>query len=67
MKFLTEDQKTKIKECYSGLKANHFLELKIKQQNVYMDKLDDVVNNIIFESPDLFQGSVVKQTMLRRR
>lgn len=67
MKFLTEDQRTKIKECYSGLKANHFLELKIKQQNVYMDKLDNVVNNIILESPDLFKGSVVKQAVLRRK
>ena len=67
MNFLTQDQQQRIKACYSGLSADRFVELKLRQQNSYLDKLDDVVDKVISESPDLFRGSVVKQAMLRRR
>jgi len=62
---LTADQKDRIKACHSNISADRFIELKQKQQNVYIDKLDEVVESIIKESPDCFRGSVVQRVYLK--
>jgi len=67
MNFLTEDQKQRIKKCYSGISADAFVELKVRQQETYMSRLDLVIDKIVKESPDLFRGSFVKQVMLRSK
>jgi hypothetical protein len=67
MNFLTEDQKQRIKKCYSGVSADVFVELKVRQQETYMSRLDLVLDKIVKESPDLFRGSFVKQVMLRSK
>lgn len=62
---LTADQKDRIKACYSNMGADRFIELKEKQQNVYINKLNEVVESIIKESPDCFRGSVVQRVYLK--
>lgn len=62
---LTVDQKNKIKACWSGIDASRFIELKERQQNVYINKLDEVVTSIVKESPDCFRGSVVQRIYLK--
>lgn len=62
---LTNEQQDRIKACYSGLSADFFIQLKERQQNVYINKLDAVVTSIIKESPDCFRGSVVQRVYLK--
>jgi hypothetical protein len=47
--------------------AENFLKLSPRKQNQFMDVLDEVVADIVMESPDLFMGSLVKQIAKRRK
>lgn len=67
MKFLTTEQQDRIRKCYSGMDADNFLKLSPRRQNQFMDVLDEVVADIVMESPDLFMGSLVKQIAKRRK
>lgn len=62
---LTTEQKDRIKACHSNMGADRFVELKERQQNVYIHKLDEVVTSIVKESPDCFRGSVVQRVYLK--
>lgn len=59
MKFLTESQRERIRKCYSGMDATTFVENKISIQNKYMNRLNEVLAEIIKESPELFLGETV--------
>lgn len=67
MNFLTTEQQERIKKCYSGKDAESFLKLSPRVQNQFMEVLDEVVAEIVMESPDLFMGSLVKQIARRRK
>jgi hypothetical protein len=62
---LTAEQRDRIKACWSNIDASRFIELKERQQNVYINKLDEVVTSIVKESPDCFRGSVVQRIYLK--
>jgi len=62
---LTAEQRDRIKACWSNIDASRFIELKERQQNVYINKLDEVVTSIVKESPDCFRGSVVQRVYLK--
>lgn len=67
MSFLTTEQRERIKACWSGMRADLFLELSERGQNVFINKLDDVVLELIKENPDAFRGSVVQRVYMKRR
>jgi len=62
---LTAEQRDRIKACYSNIRSDRFVELKERQQNVYIHKLDEVVTTIVKENPDCFRGSVVQRIYLK--
>ena len=62
---LTTEQRDRIKSCWSGMRSDRFIELKERQQNVYINKLDDVVESLVRENPDCFRGSVVQRVYLK--
>jgi hypothetical protein len=62
---LTTEQRDRIKACYSNIRSDLFVELKERQQNVYIHKLDEVVTTIVKENPDCFRGSVVQRIYLK--